>query len=192
MRRLLAVALVLAALPPLAAAVTGAPCPVGPPLAVLQNDAGSGRDAGSDVAHAVALGQDGHFWGTMDAPLQTGVQDEDDLYVAVVPPGPRDVTVEIKSIGKLLDPESSWPFVYWLEVFRAGAAPPAFLGSWEDPITFASPGGETLLVDIYLVPLLWEDLCAPQPPWAGPQAPALPAEPQLYRALFDCDPDCFA
>lgn len=185
-----AVALLLVAAWPLAAAaLPAAACPVGPPLAAVQNDAGSGRDAGSDLAHAVSLAGDGYFWGTMDAPLQTGFQDWDDLFVAHVPEGARDITVEVKSLGKLLDPDSSWPFVYWLEVFRPGVGSVAFRGSWEDPIAFPSPGGETLLVDVYIVPLMWQDLCAQQD-WAGPQVAALPAEPQMYRALFTCAPTC--
>lgn len=187
MRAVLLLALALAA-PGLPSLAASAGCPLGPPLALAQNDAGSGRDAGSDLATAVALQGDGYFWGSEDAPVQMGLQDIDDLYTAQVPAGARDITVEVKSLGKLLDPESSWPFVYWLEVFR-GEVPVAFLGSWEDPFTFASPGGETLRIDIYIVPLVWQDLCGPVG-WSGPQAPALPAEPQIYRALFDCEPAC--
>ena len=191
MHRLALPLLLAAALVPAAAHGWGGACPSGPPLALVQNDAGSGRDAGDLLEEALPLPGEGYFWGSLDPPLQVGLQDQHDWYRLDVPAGARNITVEVKSLGKVLNPGGGWPFVYWLEVFRAEEVPVAFLGSWEAPFTFASPGGETLHVDLYIVPLMWDEACATAP-WSGPAVPALPAEPQLYRVLVACAPACAA
>lgn len=189
MRALLAAALL--ALPALALPwpAQALACPLAPPSALLQNDAGSGRDAGAGEMGAVPLRRDGFFWGSLDPPVQHGFSDISDWYVVDVPPGARAITVEIKSLGKVLAPGASWPLVYWLEVFRPGVGAVAFRGSWEAPVSFESPGGERLWLVVYLAPLVWDEACSPAGGGAG--LGALPGEPQLYRARFECAPACF-
>lgn len=165
------------------------PCPAGSPTAVLQNDNDSGRDAGQGPSGAVAVQRDGLFWGSLDPPAQLGLNDIRDWFVVDVPEGARDISVEVKSLGKALFPTMGWPLVYWLEVWR-GDVSVAFRGSWEPPVSFASPGGERLFLEVYIVPLAWEEPCSPAD--AAPGLGALPAQPQLYRVRFECQPACFA
>lgn len=171
--------------------VEAAPCPVAGPTKFVQNDAGSGRDAGDARDDAVSVGADGWQWGFVDGPsYEGGFQDISDWFSADIPPGPHDVTVRLAPLVNhlLFEDGDVVPYYVWLEVYRDGAASTFYDAAiWDPPFTFQADG-ERILLHVYIGSVLNEPLCeaAPAPAAVAP----LPPEAQTYGTLFACSPAC--
>lgn len=189
--RALALLLALAALP--AAAGLGACQPAAPfdALRALQDDAGSGRDAGDCDALAVPLRHDGYHWGTLDPPLPQEGLDANDWYAIHFERGQAVMASVAVNVN------STVPYMLLahvptrLEVWPPGAA--SAVGattSCAGAVRFdSSPGVWRLRVAAS--PLPGTGPCAP----SAPDYPPPPLEPaqarQSYGVYFGCNPHCY-
>ncbi|HEV8361393.1 MAG TPA: hypothetical protein VGR28_13165 [Candidatus Thermoplasmatota archaeon] len=186
-------ALAIAASVALPMGIAGVACPAADPLKLVQNDAGSGRDAGDTPAGAVPVGADGWQWGFVEGPapaLESGLEDLHDWFYADVPPGPHDVTTRVVAQVNhdFFNDANQVVLLFWLEVFHEGEASPFYEAAvWYPPFTFQADG-ERVLLHVYFVPLLIQPLCQGQE--AGPAVAPLPPEAQTYGAFFACAPLC--
>lgn len=161
----------------------------------LQDDGGSGQDAGDERAWAVALRTDGYVWGSLEPPGQYGAADLSDWYFAHVPPGERRVTVGAfmydHSLGTaaLSEALSGTPLAFRLEVWEPGAAEPRHWLANGTNLTLPSTTGGTWYILIYIPPLAGQALCASAPP--PPGSGVMRRETQAYGMYFGCDPICF-
>jgi hypothetical protein len=161
------------------------------PLRWVQNDVGSGQDAGDAPEGAVALAHEGWSFGALTIPVNDTVEDISDWFVLDVPPGPRTVTFDGQNVANLLlGMGNTVPLILYYEIWREGEASPALeFASWAQPAAFGSPGDERLRVHVYPSPLLLFDGCTqvvPVPVALG----LLPDPAQTYGFLADCAPDC--
>jgi hypothetical protein len=188
------VALALVAMGLVAALPTASPdgveC-VGSPLRLIQDDAGSGQDAGDAPSGAVTVGAEGWNFGALTVPMNDTVEDISDWFILDVPAGPRTITFDGQNVANLmLGMGNTVPLILYYEIWQAGGASPALeFASWAQPMALSSPGGERLSLHVYPSPLLLVQGCAtvvPIPLSVG----LMPDAAQTYGALIDCNPDC--
>lgn len=191
----LALALLLAALPLPPAASEPALCSafataVPPAHAVLQDDAGSGTDAGDALAAAMPLGFEGYVLGYLDPAVGHDAADTEDWY-GVELPGAGEVV----SVGMTWDYASVVPgYQVLAQVYAPGGQLVFTTGSAEEPRNFTNHVAGWWHIRVFHTPL------ADAPPLQGPCA-SVPASPGLevparnaqnYGMYFGCHPHCLA
>jgi len=166
-------------------------CPVQTMTGFLQNDAGSGRDAGDVRDGAVPLLHEEWSWGNLDPPLAYGFQDLQDWFTLDVPQGERNITVKVVFLPNYYYGDDAVPVFYSLDVWRAGQEFPVHETiSYLPPTSFQEVGGERLWLRVYEVPLSIASPCLPGSGLPMPSTGLLPADIGAYGLLVRCNPAC--
>ena len=166
-------------------------CPAPSVTGALQDDGGSGGDAGDARSGAVPLAHDGWWWGTLDAPLEYGMEDAHDWFAVQVPEGPRDVTIQVIAGTDQVAPPDTVVIIYYLAMWRAGDDEVAVADtiSYLPEFTFPTPGPGAYHLHVTSQSLLWGEVCAA----SGASLDGPGVVPQLlqgYGVRFACAPAC--
>jgi len=170
--------------------------------AMVQDDAGSGGDAGDCAALAVGVTAAGYVWADLDAGGVAGVADLDDWFEAdlasLLGPGNGvvvNITADVLAYYAVilgLPPTPGLHIPLHLEVYAPDGAPAQVISSCGDGLAFLPEAG-TYQLHVYRVPV-GPDRVPVEAPCVAP-APFQPAtEPapagQSYGIYLGCHPHC--